>query len=82
MTLPCYASLCHWLNYSSPLGYTDRRGHWGLRFCSFGSFLPLLFGVLDFEPQFCGFLQHCGLRLLVLIVGSLQFAVVHGFSVA
>ena len=37
-------------------------------------------GVLDFEARFCGFLQHHGLRLLVLIVGGLRFAdVVHDF---
>ena len=33
--------------------------------------------------RFCSFLQHHGLRLLVLIVGDLRFADgVHGFSVA
>ena len=42
--------------------------------CSFGPFLPRFFRVLDFEAWFCGFLQHCGLRFLVLIVGGLQFA--------
>ena len=58
-------------------------GHWGLRFCGFGPFLPRFFRVLDFEARFFGFLQHRGLRLLVLIVGGLRFAdVVHGFSVA
>ena len=46
-------------------------------------FLPWFLGVLDFEAQFCGFLQHRSLRLLVLILGSLRFAdVVHGFLVA
>ena len=45
--------------------------------------LGFAFRVLDFEAQFCGFLQHCGLQLSVLIVGSLQLAdAVHGFSVA
>ena len=58
-------------------------GHLGSQFCGFGPFLPWFFGVLDFEAQFCGFLQHRGLLLLVLFVGSLWFAdVVHGFSVA
>ena len=51
--------------------------------CGFGPFLPPFFGVLNFEAWFRGFLQHRGLRLLVLIVRSLWFAdVVHGFSVA
>ena len=47
--------------------------------------MPRFFEVLDFEAQFCGFLQHCGLRLLVPIVDGLWFTdviVVHGFSVA
>ena len=58
-------------------------GHWDSRFCGFGPFLPRFFGVLDFEARFCGFLQHRGLRLLVLFVGGLQFEYVfHGFSVA
>ena len=49
----------------------------------FGPFLPRFFRVIGFEARFCGFLQHRGLRLLVLIVGGLRFAdVVHGFSVA
>ena len=40
-------------------------------------------GVCGFEARFCGFLQHHGLRFLVLIIGGLRFAdVVHGFSVA
>ena len=51
--------------------------------CSFGPFLLQFFGVIDFEARFCGFLQHCGLWLLVFIIGSLRFAdVVHSFSVA
>ena len=49
----------------------------------FGPFFPQFFGVLDFEARFCGFLRHHGLRLLVLIVGGLQFAdVIFGFLVA
>ena len=52
-------------------------------FCSFGPFLHRFFRVLDFEARFCSFLQHHGLRLLVLIIGGLQLAdVVHSFSVA
>ena len=53
-------------------------------FAFFGPFLPQFFGVIDFEARLnCGFLQHCGLWLLVSIIGSLWFAdVVHGFSVA
>ena len=59
---------------------SGRGGYWGSRFCGFGPFFPQFFGGLDFETQFCGFLQHCGLRLLVVIVGGLRFAdVVHGF---
>ena len=38
---------------------------------------------MDFEARFCGFLQHHGLWLLVLIIGSLWFAAVfHSFLVA
>ena len=49
----------------------------------FGPFLPRFFRVIDFEAQFCGFLQHHGLWLLVLIIAALWFAdVVHGFLVA
>ena len=58
-------------------------GHWSLWFCSFDPFLPRFFGVLDFVARLCGFLQHRGLQLLVVIMGGLQFAdVVHGFAVA
>ena len=47
-------------------------------------FLPRFFRVLDFEAQFCGFLQHHNLRLYVFVIlGSLRFPdVVHGFLVA
>ena len=55
----------------------------GIGVGSFGPFLPWFFGVLDFKAWFCSLLQHHGLRLLALIVGSLGFAdVVNGFSVA
>ena len=38
------------------------------------------FASVFFEARFCGFPQHHGLRLLVLIVGGLWFAdVVHSF---
>ena len=61
----------------------QRGVHWSLRFCGFGPFLPRFFRVLDFEARFCGFLQHRGLQLLVIILGSLRFAdVVHSFLVA
>ena len=43
-------------------------GHLGSRFCGFGPFLHRLFGVLDFEARFCGFLQHRGLRFLIPIL--------------
>ena len=59
--------------YSLSMGVPPPR-HWGLWFCGFGPFLPRFFGVLDFEARFCGLLQHCGLRLLVLIIGGLWFA--------
>ena len=56
-------------------------GHWGLRFCIFGPFLSWFFRVLDFEARFYDFLQHHGLRLLILIIGGLWFAdVVQFFS--
>ena len=61
----------------------QRRGTLGFVVLWFWPFLPQFLGVLDFEAQFRGFLQHHGLWLLVLFVGGLQFAdVVHGFSVA
>ena len=55
----------------------------GFAVLRFWPFFAKVFGVLDFEARFCGFLQYRGLTLLVLIVGGLGFAdVVHGFSAA
>ena len=56
--------LFHQISFQGPV--VQRRGHWGSQFCGFSPFLPQFFGVLHFEARFCGFLQHHGLRLLVL----------------
>ena len=54
----------------------------GIGVHSFGPFLPWFFRVLDFDAQFCSFLQHRSLRLLVLIVGGLQMFTVFGSFIA
>ena len=58
------------------------NGTLGFVVLRFWPFLPQFFRVRDFEAQFCSFLQHCNLQLLVFIVGGLQFPDVHGFSIA
>ena len=43
------------------------RGALEFAVLQFGPFLPQFFGVLDFEAQFCGFLQHFCLYYLFFI---------------
>ena len=52
----------------------------GFGVLQFWPFLPRFFGVLNFEARFCSFLQHHGLRLLVLIIYGLQICCSWFFS--
>ena len=44
-------------------------GHWGLRYCGVGQFFLRYFGNFNLELRYCGILQTCGMRFLVILDG-------------